>query len=142
MTELLSAPARTATGWFLALCGPLETATDADGHITARADYLQPPDLPAQALEALALEALHQISCRLAALARGAERCVPARLVEFRAVDAVDAVDVGESGAPAEQGVLRARLLRSGLLSTVAASLVHGSTTYHATVCAQEIRGR
>lgn len=70
MTELLSAPARTATGWFLALCGPLETATDADGHITARADYLQPPDLPAQALEALALEALHQISCRLAALAR------------------------------------------------------------------------
>ncbi|MEY9836937.1 hypothetical protein [Streptacidiphilus sp. EB103A] len=118
------------TGWFLGLCGPLALGADGDG--TASARYLPPPGCPADAGAALALEALHQIACRLAAAERGVDRCVPARLVEYRPA----AADTGAAGS----GVLRARILRSGRLSTVEASLELGSTTAHATLCTQEVR--
>ncbi|TDU02224.1 hypothetical protein EDD99_0613 [Streptomyces sp. 846.5] len=120
------------TGWFLGLCGPLALGADGDG--TASAPYLPPPGCPADAGAALALEALHQIACRLAAAERGVDRCVPARLVEYR--PAATAADAGAAVA----GVLRARVLRSGRLSTVEASLDFGPTTAHATLCTQEVR--
>lgn len=118
------------TGWFLDLCGPL--TLDPDGEGTASAPYLPPAGLPAGAEPALALEALHQIACRLAAAVREVDRCVPARLLEYRPAD--------PGTARTGNGVLRARVLRSGRLSVVETSLAAGSAVSHATVCSQELR--
>ena len=120
---------REAAGpWFLSLCGPL--VHDGDGHQTATARFLPRPDAPVESQSALALEALHQISCRLAAAVRGARRCVPVRLDEFR----------GTASSTEPEHLLRARVLRSGPLSTVEATVTVGHTTYRATVCTREIQ--
>ncbi|MFF9274638.1 hypothetical protein [Streptomyces griseosporeus] len=122
----MAEPYTPATGWFLGLCGPLEVDGDA-----ARAELVLPTGDLTGAGPLIAVEAMHQIACRLAARARGANRCVPARLDELEITE--------ETVAPAG-AVLRARLLRSGRLSTVRASLsVQGRVHSSATVRTQEV---
>ncbi|WP_406454310.1 hypothetical protein OH768_16430 [Streptomyces sp. NBC_01622] len=119
------APPAAATGWFLGLCGELEATGD-----TARARLVLPEGHAPEADRLIAVEAMHQIACRLAARARGARRCVPARL---------DELEITDETLPAD-AVLEARLVRSGPLSTVSTSLrAHGRTCYAATVRTQEV---
>ncbi|MFF1925225.1 hypothetical protein ACFVW8_32230 [Streptomyces sp. NPDC058221] len=119
------------TGWFLDLCGPL-TVTGP----TARANLRMPDAVPAHADRLIAAEALHQIACRLASQVRGAQRAVPAKVVELRGHPQPDGEDHWRSGG----AVLEARVVRSGRLSTVEARLAHhGRNVYSASVCTQEV---
>ncbi|WP_424212999.1 hypothetical protein ACN20G_13425 [Streptomyces sp. BI20] len=134
-----------AEGWFLSLCGPL-TLTDAAAETAAPGPHrataeLRLPEDPAAhtpaARDLIAVEALHQIACRLSATARGAARCVPAKLAELTVPDVTEAADTGWSLTGAR---LEAELVRSGRLSTVHTRLTtHGRVRYAATVCAQEV---
>ncbi|GAA3225209.1 hypothetical protein GCM10020256_34620 [Streptomyces thermocoprophilus] len=98
---------------------------------TARAELVLPAGDLTGAGPLVAVEAMHQIACRLAARARGAARCVPARLDDLRT----------DPTAPVPAGaMLRARLLRSGRLSTVRTELsVQGRLHSSATVRTQEV---
>jgi hypothetical protein len=101
-------PTGERTG-FLGLCGPLAVA---DRH--AEADLRVPPGLAEEAALLVAVECLHQISCRLAAHVAGGRLYRPVKALE---IEFTGAVRFG----PGQR--VGAELLRPGDLATVRAWL-------------------